>query len=318
MNRFKIVLFLLLILFTISESEDVLNYSASLGFIFDTNISRNITESNRAYIIPELDFTFNSPNGIPLFLNGKLAFDHYLKERDFDDNSPFVVLGLGIKKHKKKLAFTSQVFGEYYMGFGFETDSDNESWKAVERAAFVETELAYKKKKRIFSLNIKGGIEDYGKDENGLKNDKTGYVFESMPSFNYKFKKKKGKKVRVKNVGIAFRYELKDAFFREDDFNRFSIPVKLQMKIYKFNIESEVEVSKKLYQNERINELTNNIVSPYYNRLSLGADISVPLVSHLSVNVGGKLRFRDSNWASFNYNRHTCHLFLTWKHKLER
>lgn len=316
----KITFIFLIILFNYARliSKEVLDYTISLDYIFDSNISRNVNEFNKDYLLPEIDFKLTSPNKIPFYLKGQLAFDHYLRERDFDDNSPFVSLGVGVNAGKKKLNLSSEIFGEYYMGFGYEKETDSESWNAVIRIAKWNNDVIYKKKRKTFGFKLEAGILDYGKDKNDVKSDKTAYAVEMAPSFSYKFKKRTENKIRVKKVSAEFKYEFTDAYHRKNDFNRVSLPLSLNVKFFRADIDSEIELSKKLYKNERIESISNKVVLPYYNRITLGSDISIPLISNLSVIVGGKLRFRDSNWQQFDYNRHTCHLLLQWQHEVDR
>lgn len=317
MNRLLKSLFIGSIFSVSLYAKEIVNYKISVDYIFDSNISRNISEEGRSYPLPSLDMKLLSPGKFPLYLKGALAFDSYLKEREFDDNSPFVEIGFGTDLKKKKLKFSSEIIGAYYMGFGYETENDEESWKAVIRKALWDNKISYKKKRKTIALNIIGGVDDYGKDVDGIKSDKSGYLFIAEPSFTYKLKKDKDQKIGVKDITLSFEYEYKDCYNRKGDYNRFTIPLSFSFKFLRTDIETELAISKKLYQNEREDDLINKNVTPYYNRITVGTDISIPLISNLSIIAGGKLRYRDSNWRSFDYNRHTCHLQLLWKHKVE-
>ncbi len=318
MNKICNYIILIGLFATTLYSKEVLNYSLSADFIFDSNIERNITEVNKPYILPTLDLKLISPNKIPLYLKGAIAFDHYLRERDYDDNSPFGMLGLGFEKSNKKLKFRSELDGQYYMGFGYEIDSEEESWKAVGRTAKWDNRISYQGKRKKYSLKIIGEIHDYGKDRSGITNDKSGYKLEVDPAFLYKLKKNKEKEIRLKTVSLNLTYEYFDAYNRDDDFQRFSIPLEFKIKFLRAEINNEIELKKKLYKNSRIDDITEQTIKPYYNGISLGTDIAIPLIADLNVIVGGKIRFRDSNWSSFNFSRHTCHLLLQWKQKVER
>lgn len=318
MNKIWNVIIVIVFLVTAIFSKEVLNYSLSADFIFDSNIERNLTEVNKPYILPTLDLQLISPNNVPLYLTGSIAFDHYLKERDYDDNSPFASLGLGFDKENKRIKFRSEISGQYYMGFGYEIGSEDESWKAVGRSADWDNRISYQRKRKKYSLRVVGGIEDYAKEVDSIKNDKSGYKLDVIPSFIYKIKKKKDKAIRLKSVGLNFSYEYFDAFSREDDFQRFSIPLEFKLKFFRADIDNEIELCKKTFMNSRVEDITKQNIKPYYNRISFGTDISIPIIADFKIVAGGKLRFRDSNWSSFDYNRHTCHLLLQWKQKVER
>lgn len=317
MNKLLKLIFVGSIFFVSIYAKDIVNYRVSFDYIFDSNISRNISEEGKSYPLPSIDMKLLSPGKFPLYLKGSLAFDNYLKEREYDDNSPFVKVGFGTDVKKKRFKFSSEIAGAYFMGFGYEDENDKESWKAVIRTASWDNSFSYKKKRKIVALNIVGGVDDYGKEANGIKNDKSGYLLIAEPSFTYKLKKDKEKKIRLKDIKLSFEYEYKDCYNRENDYNRFTIPLSFEVKFFRADIETELSISKKLYINERDDNVLNNNVIPYYNRITVGSDISIPLISNLSIVAGGKLRYRDSNWRSFDYNRHTCHLLLQWKHKVE-
>lgn len=318
MNRCKTIIILILLTICSIFSKEVLNYSVSLDYVFDSNISRNIYNNSDHYIIPALNIRLNSPHKIPFYLKGSLAYDNYLRAREYDDNSPFMVLGVGYDDGSKRLKLCSEVYGEYYMGFGVENGAEAETWKAVIRTAKWNNVLSYKKKRKIISLEVEGGIQEYAKEEGNIKNGKTAYLIELNPSFYYKFKKKKKTKVRVKKIGLEFKYELQDAYLRKYDFSRFSIPANLRIKLFRMDINTEVELAKKLYQHSRKDNIENKQIIPYYNRLCLSSEITIPLISHFKLSFGGKLRYRNSNWRGFDYDRHTAHLLLKWQHKIER
>lgn len=318
MNRSRLLFSIIFFSIFSTFAKDILDYKISLDYIFDSNISRNLSNYVDHYILPELDIKLNSPQKVPLYLKGILAYDHYIRARDYDDNSPFLTLGIGYNGGSKKLKLRSEILGEYYMAFGYEKGLVNEAWKAVIRTAKWNNKLSYKKKRKLLSLEVEGGIQEYSKEDSNVRNNRTAYLLEIIPSFYYKFKKNKKAKVGLKRFGLEFKYELQDAYSGRYDFSRFSIPVNLRVKLFRVGIDSEIELTKKIYQNPREHDFENSMITPYYNRISLGSEISVPLISNFEIVVGGKLRYRDSNWNDFNYNRHTAHIELKWQHKVKR
>lgn len=310
---------LLVMLFSLSvHSRELISYSVFLDYRFDSNISQNITEENRHYFVPALGFEIPAPGKIPVYLAGEMIHDSYLRERDYDDNSPFVTLALGVRPKGKRLALKTELIGSYYMGFGYEVDNDEEVWKPVLRTAALKNRFSWSKKRKTVGLNLNGQILDYGEDIFGKKYDKSGYSIELSPYFSYKFKKDKNKTFQLRQLGIKFVYLNMDSYEDRYFYNKFTLPLSVELRLLKASIKSVVEYARKQYVEARVEDNTDREIVPHYNRLSLESEVSIPLISKLSVDAGFKLRFRNSNWYKFDHNRHTYRIRLAWNHKVER
>lgn len=319
-----LILITLLFIHSLNASS-LLEYSASVEYQFDSNIGQNTTEVPGGYVTPNIAVTLYPIKNIPIFLYTDLVFDSYITERNFDDNSPLIDGGIGIKLGTKKFKYITAISFKQFIGMNVYTPNDSigssSDWISTLRTYTLKNDFRKKIKKSRVDLKTEISLIDYGDnvtDSGTIKNEKDAFNLNISSSYQHDFKFNKDIPARVKNVTLKLNYEGNFAYGEEEAFNKLTGTIGTDLKLLITTLSLDLSYSQKIYNTKRNHPNTNDLIDLKTNYIIIKSDITIPIISDLFIEVGGKLRFRNSNYPTYDYNRHTAYARILWNSSIKR
>lgn len=295
-----------------------LEYDLGLKYIFDSNIAQNTTETSKHYFVPGAYLKLYPFSAADLFISTEIIYDCYLKERDADDNSPFVTGGLGIDLGKKKIRVTPEFYIEqYFMANGYSLNNDGEfeekdSWVSFLRTYNFKTSFLRKKKKVGIYANAEVGYRDYDQ-----KNEKEGVELKLEPEVRYFFKGK-DKKVGFKSFRAAIEYSGQFTETGSNSYNRVMVTVKTDVRLWRAKLDVAVECGRKIYIGTIEHPHSGDEINETIKYLNFKPSINVDVIADLELNAGSTIRLRKSNYPNEEYYRYTLFAGVSWDSKIKR
>ncbi len=311
------VLCFLLFDVNVSASQDLLVCRARVDYIGDTNIEGTTSADSRGYFKPRLRVRLFPFSDLPFYLQSEIIYDHYIRERDFDDNSPFISADIGFRPRGNKSRLYSEISYKHYMGYVLE-ENEQENWRPV----LKEFEFNNKIRMRVMRSNVDFILNARFNHFSSLYDnepwEELGPSLETGAEITYlRIRCKKSKSFCLENIQSSFFYEYCGFEKIRRSYNMFTFGSGLNLKVLRTSINTFAKYSRKIYMQERDNDSVGTVV-PYYNRYDCGVLVTVPVIEYLDFRLGAKLRFRDSNWPNFDYDRHTFFIGLEWNSSIGR
>lgn len=306
-------------------AKSLIDYHTSIEYQFDSNIGQNITEEPGGYVIPNIGLSFYPIKKAPMYFTADLVFDCYVKERDFDDNSPLINGGIGIKLSTKKLKYLTNFSLKQFVGMNayspMDSISSSKDWISVLRIYSLKNNFGRKLNNNRINIKTKISLIDYGDivtDSGRIKNEEDAYNLNISPSYQYNFKFKSKAPFKFKNVTLKFNYEGNFAQCEEEKYNRFTATIGTNFKLLITIFSLDAAYSQKRYTTQRIHPNSNKLIDIKTNYFIIKPNLTIPIISDLFIEIGGKLRFRNSNYPTYDYDRHTAYSRILWNSSIKR
>lgn len=311
-------IFIVLVIILNSNASTLFEYSIAVDYIYDSNIARNTTEVSKHYVAPEIDLMYYPFSPVDFFASARVTYDFYVKERDADDNSPFVAGGVGVKLGKKKFRIIPEFYMEQYLlaeGYFLKEDGEltSKTWAPFLRTFNLNVQLLRKKKKIAIYTNALLSYFDY--NDNTTNNE--GLFLELKPEIKYLFKKKR-KSIGVKSVCAAIQYNGKYVDLKSESYNKLMMILEADIKFWQARLSTALEGGRKIYTEACEHPHSGEEVNETISYLNIKPSIKVDLISDLELNVGTALKFRDSNFPNEEFYRYTFFAGVKWDSKLKR
>ncbi len=315
----KILLFLIA---SLCLQADILDYSAAIEYQYDSNIGQNITEESGSYFIPELKLKLTPWEKPGIFFRTDFAFDAYVDSRDYDDNSPLFDGGIGIDLGSKRLRYTAELSVQHYFGMNLYTDDHGEprDWVPVLRTWRVSNDFRKQWDSHRIDLFTDFSILEYGDestDSGSVKNEDDGVLVEITPRYRFKFGSTE-RAFSFKRLESYLTYEQIWTHKAEKSYWRLKAGIATKISIGHPYLDLETWYGYKRYLEEREHNQTGIMEIPTVHYGVVKGALIIPIVSDLSVYLGGDMRFRSSNYPSYEYNRHTAYVGIQWDSSVKR
>lgn len=311
---------LILFAFLSIEASNLLEYELEVKYIFDSNIAQNTKEIPKHYVVPEIGLTLYPFPAVDLFVAGEMIYDCYVKERDADDNSPFVTGGLGIKLGRKKFRVIPEFYMEQYlMADGYTLNKDGEwiedPYMSFLRTFNFKTSLVREKKKIAIEADAMVGYKDYHKDVKESK--KEGVELNLEPKISYLFNGK-DEGLRFKSISFGAKYEGRFTDLDVTTLNKVMLFINTDIRFWRAKIDAAFELGRKVYIGLSEHPESGEDINEVINYMNIKPEIEIDIISDLEISIGGELRFRSSNFENEEFNRHTFFAGVKWDSKFKR
>ncbi len=303
------VVFLLTIISVISGSE--INYMVSAGYIYDSNIAQNVNEVGKGYFLPEGYLRLRGNN---LFGEVAVAYENHVTERLPVLNTPFLAFTSGLELGESDdFDFISKVKIALYYG-------QNVDYKTDETISWFSAKNSYRwynnfkwdvNRSRIF-LNTKLQVNDYG----GEAQDAVRFTLE--PQYRYRFRTLKSQKIALTSLSFVPVYEGNFAHTDGYDYTYFEIGANTSMKFWGSSLKMGISYASKKFGGNLKHPITEEQITVKNNYFYTNGSWTFPIADPLDIKLQGKLRFKESNNSSYEWNRHTFGVKLVWRGGRER
>jgi len=284
-----------------------LDYGVSVGYIYDSNIGQNINEFGKGYVVPD-GFIKLKGTKVPLFGKVAVVYDNYLEERSPLLNSPFLSVSTGTEIRKEKFSYDGIVKGALFYG-----KSADSGFVPVKNSARLINDFSWKiAKHHQVELNTEMQANDYATTASDA------FRLTVDPVYQYKFSVKKSEKVKFRSVSLCPEYEGNFAVSESESYTTGGVAIGSELKLWRTSLETSAGWASKKYKGTSAVTSTGDAESVHSTYLTIDGGYTVPIVSDLSFKVDGKLRFKNSNSASSDYDRHTIGAKLAWNSSVGR
>lgn len=321
MKKITTIVIVLILVFTINAKQRRsinLDYSASIEFMFDSNIGQNINEENAAYVIPRLSFKLNDFTTIPWYIKTSLMYDAYQQKQVPTLASPFVNVGTGFNFRKGKLNYKPEISALLYVAMNVdkvgEKYDDNvimENFIPVKRTIRLKNDISINMKRNKFSLLSFIRRNDYGEEDALDSRDE--WRVGIKPIYKHKFKILKKDKVKIRSLSSLVEYEGNFSNDLSENYNLVNVALGMELKMFRMSFNILPSLSQKRFTTEIDHPHDDGRkIIPINKYFKLNSSLKIPIISDLGVVIGGKLRFKNSNNPTYDYNRHTFYVRLKW------
>ena len=294
-----------------------LEYHASVGYYYDSNIAQNITEYGKNYAVPKLGATYNFVQA-PLFITTNLAYDFYIAEWDIDESSPFLEAQFGAKIENNNFRYIPEFSYKLFLVNHVYLPEDHHNelfWQPLFQLFELNNKFRIKKKKNEYHLSLSGAYYDFGEgslDTVLLTHDKEGFYLTLTPKYKRILKVKKRDNVKVSEFGFKGKY--RHAFLKSplDSYNYWALSTNMDMKLFYPFLSLEASYAEKYYLGEEEHPHTGEHINVKKQYLTLIPSLSIPLVKDLSLEVAGEFTTKFSNLPEHNYQRNIFSVTLLW------
>jgi hypothetical protein len=107
-------------------------------------------------------------------------------------------------------------------------------------------------------------------------------------------------------------YRRNDARSDSSSYHRFELRVGGEVKIARAELNLYGEIRQKRYDGVVLNRRTGEHIEPLNRYLYGGGKLEVAVWRGLSAGLEGKLRFKNSTYPPYDYDRYSAGLFVRW------
>lgn len=270
-----------------------LRYKVEMAGHWDSNIGQNIMEESSLYGTPEVGLSLQVPLGnTDLLAGSSITYENYLQKRLATLNAPFLSPYIGVRRSFGKLRLTAKgKFAAYY----------SHTFKLAKTSYRFTLDNRLKLASRTY-LNINGGamFNDYA------SNSSDGMRYTTMLSFEKGFKRK-----LLSDIEPYFDGEFNRAKSDTASYDQLEVGVKSGFDLSLVDASLSVGLKSKTYGAAYAHPHTTEMITPQnkYAIVSLGVS---KRLNRLRFSLNGKLRFKDSNNPTMDYDRHTISVLIRW------
>ncbi|MGM0442963.1 MAG: hypothetical protein ACQEQV_02125 [Fibrobacterota bacterium] len=290
---------LLLSITLLVSAEWEIDYDLTYEAVLDGNIGQNITEEFSWYSSPKVGVSLDADFGRgELALSNRSTFENYLQKRSSVLNSPLIYPSLS-----------------YEYDFGtYETDIDL-SLAGYYSHDYIVTKLSYRldwdhrfelSERLDMDIYLRGMYNDYGDD------DRDGLRYNTDLSFDRDIEHTLLGSLIFDDVRISVKSEFNSAKNDTASYAQIEGAADLDFEIRRVDIDLGASLRKKVYGAEKINPHSGVTVTPVNRYLYTSMGIGIPLFGNFDLDLDGKLRFKESTYPTFDYDRHTLGVALSW------
>jgi hypothetical protein len=279
------------------------DYAVEMEGTYDSNVPQNITEYAGWYGSPQLYLKLSSSgSGLPLAVWGRLTYENYIKERSAILNSPFSTGGLRLNVDGKVLSFDLEVQGALYY---------SERWQLAKLRYGPEARLRQRLDRHVISQRAKVYRYNYGdnSDDCWRSTGSIGYV--------YDFRVLKSQNIMVREAGVQAEGEYSDARSDTSTYLLLNGQVGGALKLWAVDLDLSGGYKYRRYYGLKQLPEDGTTVYPENTYVTVDGKLSFPIWRDLSGYVRGVLRFKNSTYAPYDYDRYTAHAGLRWRSSVE-
>jgi hypothetical protein len=286
--------------FSVSYSFSITT-SLSGDLTYDTNIPQNITEYEGFYAIPKIYFCIeNFDRFKPVSVWCNINYGNYLKQRSPTLGKPFLSTGADLTFRPSSVVMKTMYSFSLYLYPTWETARTRHRLDQYFKFLFGSHRL-------IPRFNF--DIDDYG------DNRYDGIDIDVSLEYRYRFRvlKKQNMAVRTASLQVEILNDL-----AEDtvvSYTEFSVSAKTELKFWQMSLDFTVGPAYRKFRAEVPHPQGNTLLQAENKYIRIGCNLDIPIWRGLSANINGKLRLKDSNNPTYDYNRHTFTIGLKWRNR---
>lgn len=289
----RLLILLLLVPMLLFAEDANLRYRVELSGLWDSNIGQNIMEESSLYGTPEVSVMAQVPLGKTDLLAGSgITYENYLQKRLATLNAPFLSPYLGVRRSFGRLRSTAKgKLAVYY----------SHSFKVAKTSYRFTLDNRIKLAKRAY-LHVNGGAmyNDYALTSSD------GMRYTTMLSFEKRFKRN-----ILTGLEPYFDGEFNRAKSDTASYDQVEVGINSDCDLSIFDASFSVAVKSKTYGAAYEHPHTTEMITPQ-NRYALASLGISKTIKKLRLSLNGKLRFKDSNNPTMDYDRHTIGVSIRW------
>ncbi len=273
-------------------------YSLGTDITYDTNLPQNITAYADWYAAPALYVKLSgSGKRNPFSLWASSNYENHLRERSATLSTPFLHAGFSLEFQP---GLWELDFDGSYAAYAYRT------WEIARNRMEAEMEMVRFVKQHELGLKLTGMYNDYGDD------DDDGIRARGRFEYIYDFRVLKSQTLAIRDYGAFISGEINEARSDSSDYLDIEAGIGAEIKLGLFSLELGGAVSRREYGGVRKHP-EGFLVSPRNRYYKGDIELEIPMPWELDLDIGTRLRFKDSTYPSYDYDYHSVYSQLTWR-----
>jgi hypothetical protein len=280
-------------------AEWELDYDLTYEAVIDGNIGQNIMEEFSWYSSPQIGLALDADFGRgELNLRNNSTFENYLQKRSSLLNRPLI--------------YPSAAW-EYDFG-SYETDI------ALSLAGYYShtyrvTKLSYRvdwdHRFELFDqldmdIDLRSMYNDYGDD------DSDGMRYSTDVAFDRDIERVLLGSLVLDDTKLSVNGEFNTAHNDTASYRQIEAAADIDFEIHEVDLDLGASLRKKTYGADKTHPHSGLSVRPVNRYFYTWMGVGFPLFGNFELDIDGKLRFKDSTYPTFDYDRHTLDISLSW------
>ena len=275
--------------------------SVSGDLIYDTNIPQNITEYAGFYGIPKMHFSIENFEGFkPFSAWCSINYSNYLKQRSPTLGKSFLFTGAALTFRPAFVVMKTKYSFSLYLYPTWETARTRHRLDQYIKFSFGSHHL-------IPRINL--DVDDYG------NNRYDGIDIDVSLEYRYRFRTLKRQNVTIRSASLQVEMLNDLADDTVVSYTEFSVSAKTELKFWQMTLDLTAEPALRKFKAKVPHPQRNTLLKAENKYIRVAWNLDIPIWRGFSANTNAKLQLKDSNNPTYDYNRHTFAIGLTWKNK---
>ncbi|MGM0461511.1 MAG: hypothetical protein ACQEQ4_03730 [Fibrobacterota bacterium] len=282
-----------------ATAEWELDYDLTYEAVIDGNIGQNIMEEFSWYSSPQIGLSLEADFGRgELTLRNKSTFENYLQKRSSLLNRPLI--------------YPSAAW-EYDFG-SYETDIAlslagyySHTYRITRRSYRLDWDHRFELSERLdMDIDLRSMYNDYGDD------DSDGMRYTADLDLDRDIELTLMGPVIFDDIKLSLTGENNTANNDTASYWQIEAATDIDFEIHEVDLDLGASLRKKTYGADKTHPHTGLPIRPVNRYFYTWMGVGFPLFGNFELDIDGKFRFKDSTYPTFDYDRHTLDISLSW------